>query len=85
MIRKDYLERIGTCNPELAIYKVLEENREYCLSKEEIYEHLPCFGEERILTISQLNNTLKNLTRYGKDIQVDYVRNKPYYSLRKNF
>jgi copper homeostasis protein CutC len=84
MIRKDYIEQVGATNPEFAIYKVLEQNFEYCLTKEEIYERLPHLGDERVLTIGQLNTALRNMTRYSKDVQVDYVRNRPYYSLRKN-
>lgn len=84
MIKKEYIEKVGATNPEFAIFKVLEENFGYCLTKEEIYEHLPPLGDERILTIGQLNTALRNMVRYGKEVQVDYIRNRPYYSLRKN-
>lgn len=81
MIKKEYIEKIGTTQPESIILSVLEKEYDYCLTKEEIYERLPQLGDERVITISQLNTALKNMARYGREINIHYIKNRAYYSI----
>ena len=82
MIKKEYIEKIGCTNPESVVLSILEKEYDYCLTKEEIYERLPQLGDERVITISQLNTALRNMVRYGRDVDINYVKNRAYYSLR---
>ena len=82
MIKKEYIEKIGCTNPESVILSILEKEYDYCLTKEEIYERVPQLGDERVITISQLNTALRNMVRYGRDVDINYVKNRAYYSLR---
>ena len=82
MIKKEYIEKIGCTNPESVVLSILEKEYDYCLTKEEIYERMPQLGDERVITISQLNTALRNMVRYGRDVDINYVKNRAYYSLR---
>ena len=82
MIKKEYIEKIGCTNPESVVLSILEKEYDYCLTKEEIYERVPQLGDERVITISQLNTALRNMVRYGRDVDINYVKNRAYYSLR---
>jgi hypothetical protein len=80
MINKDYIESNYSLNPRMAIEDILSENKEYYLTKEEIYEHLPKLGDERVITIGQLNTALRELCKFGV-IKYVYIKGKPYYAI----
>jgi hypothetical protein len=63
----------------MAIEDVLMANKEYYMTKEEIYEHLPKLGEERVITIGQLNNTLRELCKFCF-IKCVYIKGRAHYS-----
>ena len=79
MISKNFIESHYSLNPRMAIEDVLMENKEYYLTKEEIYERLPKLGEERVITIGQLNSALTELCKYGF-VQYVYIKGRAYYS-----
>ena len=82
MINKNEIGRYPT-NPRIAVEDVLANNKGYCLTKEEIYELLPRLGNERVITIGQLNSTLSGLTRFGL-VECVYIKSRAYYSIRED-
>lgn len=77
MIRKEYFEK-----PRDAFYwveNILAENKDYYLSKEEIYDRMPK-GEEDIplITIASLENALRNLARV-RIINIEYFQGRRYF------
>ena len=80
MINKGFIENNHySLNARMAIEDVLMTNKEYYLTKEEIYEQLPKLGEERVITIGQLNSTIRDLCKYGF-IKYVYIKGRAYYS-----
>lgn len=79
MINKNFIESTYSLNPRIVIEDILMENKEYYLTKEEIYEHLPKLGEERVITIGQLNSTLRDLCKFGF-VKYIYIKGRAYYS-----
>lgn len=79
MIRRDIAER--HCDPYYAIHEVLENDREHCLTKEEIFVRLPRDDEGiPLVSFSAMTNALRNLVRVG-EINVFYVRGTSYYGV----
>ena len=79
MINKNFIKSTYSLNPRIVIEDILMENKEYYLTKEEIYEHLPKLGEERVITIGQLNSTLRDLCKFGF-VKYIYIKGRAYYS-----
>lgn len=81
MIRKEYIER-----PRDAFYwveRVLHENEDYYLNKEEIYDRIPHDEDgEGYVTISAMENALRNLARMGH-INIEYHHGRRYFGYRK--
>ena len=81
MIRKEYIEK-----PRCAFYwveNILAENKEYYLTKEEIYSRIP-HNEEgvAIVTISAMENALRNLVKMGH-INVEWDSGRRYFGYRE--
>lgn len=77
MINKRIMEK-----PRDAFYwveRILEENKDYYLNKEEIYARMPK-GEEDVplITIASLENALRNLARV-RIINIEYVQGRRYF------
>jgi hypothetical protein len=81
MIRKQYMEK-----PRDAFYwveNILEENKDYYLSKEEIYSRIPHDEDgEGYVTISAMENALRNLAKTGH-INVEYHLGRRYFNYRE--
>jgi hypothetical protein len=77
MIRKDELRE-----PRNAFYwveKVLADNRDYYLTKEEIYARIPRDSEDvPIVTISSLESAIRMLA-CRREINVEWVNGKRYF------
>ncbi len=81
MIRKEYFEK-----PRTAFYWVeyiLVENKEYYLTKEEIYSRIPTNEDGvAIVTISAMENALRNLAQMGH-INVEWDSGRRYFGYRE--
>lgn len=82
MIRKEYIEK-----PRDAFYwvnQILAEYKDYYLTKEEIYSRIP-HNEEgvAIVTISALENALRNLAKMGH-INIAYEEGRRYFGYRED-
>ena len=66
--------------PYSVVMEILQDNKDYFLTKEEIYERLPYIGDEKSITISQLTNVLRQM-RNCMQIEVWYIRGRAYYAL----
>lgn len=77
MIRKTDIQK-----PRDAFYwveRVLEENKDYYLTKEEIYARIPRDSEDvPIVTISSLENAIRMLA-CRREINVEWVNGKRYF------
>lgn len=82
MIRKEYFEK-----PRDAFYwveNILAENKDYYLNKEEIYSRIPHDEDgEGYVTISAMENALRNLVRMGH-INVEYYQGRRYFGYRED-
>ena len=82
MIRKEYFEK-----PRDAFYwveNILVENKDYYLNKEEIYARIPHDEDgEGYVTISAMENALRNLARMGH-INVEYYQGRRYFGYRED-
>lgn len=78
MIHKSKIEGKAT-NPLAVISDIFERNRDYYLSKEEIFDLVPLIDGEKIITISQFLSTLREMCKYNK-ISSIYVKGKVLYS-----
>lgn len=82
MIRKEYIER-----PRDAFYwveRILHENEDYYLNKEEIYSRIPHDEDgEGYVTISAMENALRNLAKMGH-INIEYYQGRRYFGYRED-
>lgn len=81
MIRKEYFQK-----PRDAFYwveRILHENEEYYLNKEEIYSRIPHDEDgEEYVTISAMENALRNLARMGH-INIEYHLGRRYFNYKE--
>ena len=80
MIHKTKIEGKAT-NPLAVITDIFEQNRDYYLSKEEIFELVPMIDGEKVITISQLLSTIREMCRFNT-ITSAYVKGKTLYAYR---
>jgi hypothetical protein len=78
MIHRTKIESKST-NPLAVISDILEQNRDYYLSKEEIFELVPLIDGEKIITISQLLSTIREMCRFNR-VTSAYVKGKVLYA-----
>lgn len=82
MIRKEYFEK-----PRDAFYwveNILAEYKDYYLNKEEIYARIPRNEDgESYVTISAMENALRNLARMGH-INIEYHQGRRYFGYRED-
>ena len=78
MIRKSELESFPH-NPHALVVDILEHNKEYYMTRDEIYEKLPKVEYERAITYGQMCTALKELTKFGH-ISTVYVKGRVYYA-----
>ena len=79
MIRKEYMEK-----PRCAFYwveNILAENKDYYLSRDEIYDRIPRDEDGAVVTISAMDNALRNLVKMGI-IQIEYYQGRRYFGYR---
>ena len=81
MIRKQYMEK--TRDAFYWVENILAENKDYYLNKEEIYSRIP-HDEDGvcIVTISAMENALRNLARMGH-INIEYHLGRRYFNYRE--
>ena len=81
MIRKELMDK-----PRDAFYwveRILNEHKDYYMSKEEIYAQIPTDREGvSIVTISGLENALRNLAKMGH-INIEYHFGRRYFNYRE--
>ena len=81
MIRKEYMEK-----PRDAFYwveTILAENKDYYLSREEIYDRMPHDEDGvSVVTISSMDNALRNLAKM-EHINVEYHLGRRYFNYRE--
>ena len=81
MLHKDLFNE-----PREAFYwveRVLHEHEDYYMSKEEIYAQIPTDREGVcIVTISAIENALRNLARMGH-INIEYHQGRRYFNYRE--
>lgn len=78
MIHRTKIEGKAT-NPIAVVSDIFEQNRDYYLSKEEIFEFVPMIDGEKVITISQLLSTIREMCKYNK-ITSAYVKGKMLYA-----
>lgn len=79
MIRRNIAEQ--HCDPYYAIQKVLESEREQCLTKEEIFVRLPRDDEGvPLVSFNSMTNALRNLVRM-REVDIFYIRGTSYYGV----
>ena len=83
MINKKYIETNAT-EPFYLVEHILERNKEYYLSKEEIYSFVPTDENNvPLITISSIENTLRALCR-ARVIDAVYVRGVRHFAYKEN-
>lgn len=79
MIKRNIAEQ--HCDPFYAIQKVLENERENCLTKEEIFVRLPKDDEGiPLVSFNAMTNALRNLVRM-REVDIFYVRGTSHYGV----
>lgn len=78
MIRREI--DMTVTQPHCIVMEILRENQQYYLTKEEIYERVPYIDNEKSITISQLETTLRQM-RNCRQIDVLYIKHRTYYAL----
>ena len=80
MLRKEFMEK-----PRCAFYwveNILAEHKDYYLSRDEIYDRIPRDEDGAIVTISAMDNALRNLVKMGH-INVEYHLGRRYFNYRE--
>lgn len=80
MIRKTDLIQDGACNPYRVVERILRDNKDCYLTKEDIYMRVPRDDDGMpLITISSMENALRCFVR-SRCAEVEYIRGVRHFT-----
>lgn len=83
MVRKTDLIQNGMCNPYRVVERILRDNKDCYLTKEDIYMRVPRDDDDMpLITISSMENALRCFVR-SRCAEVEYIKGVRHFTYKE--